>query len=327
MAYVQITISAVAELEETLTMLLFQQGAEGVAIDDPAVIAAHLALGDWDASVFDGQDICTGRVTLTALLTDDGHSRARCAQLEQLCRQWPGTECQFCDVPDTDWQQQWKESFQPIPVGKRLLVLPMWLQEQQGQQEQQGRLAIVVNPGQAFGTGDHATTAMVLEFLEELVTPGMTVLDVGCGSGILAIAALKLGAKAAYGVDIDPVCRDAVAEHLRLNQIPESALQLHIGDILHREDLRRELSAVQASLVTANLTAGLLMAAAPWIGDLVGAGGRFICSGIIAEREDQVSMAFAAAGLRILERRRQAGWLALLCAVKGDADGQELCDS
>ncbi len=310
MEYLRITIEAPAELEEQLTALLFLWGAEGVAVDDPSIIAAHLAAGDWDASVFDGQTIETGRVVLTTLAAATEEGQALAEQARSYCTGRADLAYLEEWQPEQNWQQKWRESFQPLPVGDRLEILPYWLAEQ----AQPDRLPILVSPGMAFGTGDHATTAMVLELLEQCLQPGDRVLDLGCGSGILAIAALRLGAGAVAGVDIDPVCVASVEEHLCRNGFTAEQFALTIGDILQDVTLQRDLAQTPWDKITANLTAGLLTELAPLLDPLLTRDGLLLCSGIIDEKAGQVEEALYKAGMRLVERRSQAGWQAFLCA-------------
>ena len=309
MEYLQIIIHAPAQREDELTGLLFLWGAQGVAVDDPSIIAAHLAAGDWDASVFDGQTISTGRVTLSTMTNDDAEGREICRQVREYCCKNEDLTCQIQKQPVMDWQKKWKDSFQPLTVGKRLEILPYWLSGQ----SKSGRIPILVNPGLAFGTGEHATTAMVLEFLEDCLSAGDRVGDIGCGSGILAIAALRLGASFAAAVDIDPVCCQSLAEHLRLNGFAENTIPLWIADVVQDANCRKALKALSLHVYTANLTASLLSKLAPCLGDFLFSGSLFICSGIIDQRKQEVRTCLENNGLIILQEKNRDGWQAYLC--------------
>ncbi|MCR4962652.1 MAG: 50S ribosomal protein L11 methyltransferase [Firmicutes bacterium] len=313
MEYLQIIIQAPAWLEDELTGLLFLWGAQGVAVDDPSIIAAHLEAGDWDASVFDGQTIATGRVTLSTMAENNAAGREMCRQIREYCRMHEETACEIRKQPAMDWQQKWKESFRPLPVGRRLEILPYWLSGR----EEAGRIPIWINPGPAFGTGEHATTAMVLELLEECLQPGQRIGDIGCGSGILAVAALRLGASYAAAVDIDPACRKSVAEHLRLNGLAQDAIELWITDILQDDGARLALKKRELQLCTANLTAGLLMALGPMLDGFLPAGALFLCSGIIDRRKEEVRACLENNGLKVLQGKNRDGWQAYLCRKEG----------
>ena len=244
MSYLQLTVSAPAEWEEALTMVLYAHGAPGLEVDDPSIIAAHLAAGDWDASVFDGQTIETGRITLRALFPADLPLHSLYEDIAALSPQHQSLfSISAAPLPEQDWLQSWRDSFPALPLGRRLVVTPYWRQDT----VQPSALPLLISPGQAFGTGDHATTALAAELLEDHLQPGAKVIDIGCGSGILAIAALKLGAGQALAVDNDPFCAESLSEHRTLNGLTEQELPFLLGDILQD-------AAVQAACpATANL--------------------------------------------------------------------------
>ena len=304
--FMQLKIEAPAEYEEELTMLLFLHGAEGVSVDDPVLIAEHLELGDWDASVFDGQEIEVGRVTLTTLMENNEDTAAAIAALSGKLAAYPATQFSYQEQAALDWQEEWKSSFAIKDIGRNLRITPCWLDA-----ADDGRIEVRIDPGQAFGTGDHDTTALVLAMLEDYLVPGSLVFDAGCGTAILAIAALKLGAAQALAVDIDPVCREAVAEHLQLNGIAENQLQLIIGDLISDADLRAECAAFAPQLITANLTAGLLQLLAEPLAEVLMPGGVLLCSGIIRDKREATLAALTAAGWEVVEERGSTEWVAL----------------
>jgi len=311
--YISLQIKAPAILEEELTMLLFDYGAEGVAIDDPAIIQHHLNNKDWDASIFDGKLIDVGQITLTCLIPADEQglaaSDAVAAAVADLDDVIFTSEVQ----PEIDWQKEWKQGFEAQEIGENLLITPVWLQDHPAD----GRKVIVINPGMAFGTGDHATTAMVLSLLEKYLQPGAKVFDVGCGSGILAIAALRLGAAEVKALDIDPICAQVVAEHLRINDLPEDALELRIGDILSDNKLLNYYQNYQSNIVVANICADVIINLAPLAASMLAKGGLFICSGIIDERSQLVADVLVEAGLEIIDIANRDGWYAYVANVGG----------
>ena len=167
------------------------------------------------------------------------------------------------------------------------------------------RVKLLLDPGLAFGTGGHETTGLCLEALDELVTGGERMLDIGTGSGILAIAALKLGAAAAEGVDIDPVAVRTACENAALNGV-ESRFTGLVGDLSDQASGRYDI-------VTANIVANAIISLAPAVPALLAEGGRFIASGIIDTRADEVEAALAAAGLTVAARREKRGWVCFVC--------------
>ena len=301
--YGKITIEAPSEWEEELTMLLFEAGALGIAVDDPALIKAHLERGDWDASVYDAMQITPGRLTITATFTAEQTAQAaeeiaaRIANISEI-------SCSVEELPDIDWQQKWKEGFMPRKVGEKLLIHPCWDENPLPKD----RIAVEIEPGMAFGTGDHATTAMVLELIERYLQPGEKVADLGCGTGILAIAALKLGAAQAVGVDIDPICEQVTARHCQLNNVSAAQFHFHCGNILEDQQLQQQLASNSYQLVIANINADIVCRLAALAKTLLSPQGVFLSSGILDMYSDQVETALAEAGLRIVEHLHQGEW-------------------
>ena len=205
-------------------------------------------------------------------------------------------------VEQEDWQNAWRKYYHPMDIGKRLAVVPSW------QDYPTGRIALRLDPGLAFGTGGHETTSLCLEALDELVAGGERVLDIGTGSGILAIAALKLGAAAAEGVDIDPVAVRTACENAALNGVADRFTGLE-GDLSDKASGRYDI-------ITANIVANAIIALAPAVPALLAAGGRFIASGIIDSRADEVTAALTAAGLAPAVRREKRGWVCFVCEGK-----------
>lgn len=210
-------------------------------------------------------------------------------------------------VRQEDWENGWKAYYHAIEIGRRLAVVPSWEQYDPAS----GRTVLRLDPGMAFGTGTHETTALCLETLDAWVQGGERVLDVGTGSGILAIAALKLGAAEADGVDIDPMCVRTATENAELNGVA-GRFAVRVGDL-----------AAQArgpyQIITANIVANAILHLAPAIPPLLTPGGRFVASGIIDTRRDEVIAGLAAAGLAVDEVREKNGWVALRCSAAAPA--------
>ena len=206
-------------------------------------------------------------------------------------------------VEQEDWENAWKAYYHPLEIGRRLAIVPSW------EDYSTDRTVIRLDPGLAFGTGAHETTALCLAALDELVAGGERVLDIGTGSGILAIAALKLGAREAEGVDIDPMCVRTAGENAVLNGVA-GRLKVLVGDLSDK-------AAGQYDLITANIVANAILSLAPHIPALLAPGGFFIASGVIDAREAEVAAGLAAAGLAMADIRRKNGWSALLCRGKG----------
>lgn len=202
-------------------------------------------------------------------------------------------------VEQQDWETAWKAYYHALPIGQRLAIVPSW------EEYPTDRIVIRLDPGMAFGTGTHETTALCLAALDELVRGGERVLDIGTGSGILAIAALKLGAAGAEGVDIDPMCVRTAGENAQLNGV-DGKLKVLVGDLSDKATGKYDI-------ITANIVANAILHLAPCVPALLAEGGTFIASGIIDAREEEVCAGLAAAGLKVAEVRRQGGWVAILC--------------
>ncbi len=202
-------------------------------------------------------------------------------------------------VQQEDWQNAWKKYYHAMDIGSRLAIVPGW------ESYDTDRIRITMDPGLAFGTGTHETTALCLELLDSLVQGGERVLDVGTGSGILAIAALKLGAREADGVDIDPMCVRTAGENAERNGV-DGRFRVLVGDLSDKAEGVYDI-------ITANIVAAAILSLAPAMPALMAPGAKFICSGIIDERKDEVLAGLQASGLRPVEIKEKRGWVCILC--------------
>ena len=210
-------------------------------------------------------------------------------------------------MADSDWENNWKQFYKPMEIGERLLVVPEWEQAQED-----GRVKLVLNPGLTFGTGSHATTRLCLQALEQHIHGGEKVLDLGCGSGILSIAALLLGAKDAFACDIDDKCVGVAYENAALNGVGKEHYTVRAGDVLSDKKLQKEFGG-DYDVIVANIVADVIIALAPQVGKLLKKGGVFLCSGIIDDRADEVREKLVEAGWTIEETRSSEGWFSYLC--------------
>ena len=215
-------------------------------------------------------------------------------------------------VDEEDWANNWKAYFKPIEVGEKLLVCPTW----EPVPEDNKRAVLKIDPGMAFGTGTHHTTRMCLELLEKTIRDGDTVADLGCGSGILSIAASLMGAGETYAIDIDPVAARVASENAELNNVNMDKYEIRIGDILSDEAFRKTVSERKYDIVLANIVANVLIAFAPVIPALLKRGGKLIASGIIDDRLDEVLSAFWENGLTVCEVRSGEDWRAVLASLE-----------
>ncbi len=232
-------------------------------------------------------------------------------QLRQYLAGLEEYEPQTVSLREEDWATSWQKYYQPIPVGRRIYIVPDWMR---GRPVPEGRTPLYLNPGLTFGTGSHPTTQLCLELLEGTLRPGDRVLDLGCGSGILAIAALALGASRAAGVDIDPKAADVAFENAALNGIGPDRLSVYAGDVLTDKRLAGRLNPGQNRVVLANIVADVIIPLSARAGDFLAPDGVFLTSGIIEGRQGEVRAALEGNGFAVTGHRERGGWHAFLAA-------------
>lgn len=256
----------------------------------------------------------TGDITVKAYLPMDEHLDQTRHKLEEalyyLGLIQPLPEPTYTLIGHQNWMEAWKLRYQPIPIGKRLMILPAWMDL-----SDPSRIGIKIDPGMAFGTGAHPSTQMCLDLLETVFDKHpatRSVIDIGCGSGILSVAALKLGAKFALGVDIDQAAITNSRENAENNGIDSEAFQLGVGSV---EEVRAgKFSISSAPLVLANILAPILIRLfEAGMATLVEPGGLMVLAGILENQADDVMKAAQAHGLRLTDRRQIGDWVALLC--------------
>lgn len=203
---------------------------------------------------------------------------------------------------EEDWADKWKAFFKPTPVGERLFVRPIWIDDY----DAGNRAVLNIEPGAAFGTGTHDTTRLCLETLDKIIKNGDTVLDIGCGSGILAIASMLLGATEGFGVDIDELAVKTAKENGKMNGLDEPELKFVCGDLADKVTK-------QYDVVVANIVADIIILFSTQVRAFMKPGAKFIASGIIDTRADEVVTALQNAGLKLTERIEHGGWVCLVC--------------
>ncbi len=203
---------------------------------------------------------------------------------------------------EEDWADKWKAFFKPTPVGERLFVRPIWIDDY----DAGDRAVLNIEPGAAFGTGTHDTTRLCLETLDKIIKDGDTVLDIGCGSGILAISSMLLGATEAFGVDIDELAVKTAKENGKMNGFDEPELKFVCGDLADKVTKKYDV-------VVANIVADIIMLFSTQVRAFMKPGAKFIASGIIDTRADEVVTALQNAGLKLVERIEHGGWVCLVC--------------
>lgn len=208
------------------------------------------------------------------------------------------SEISISDCKVEDWQNNWKQYFHPMPIGEKLLIRPVWIDDF----DPQGRKVLNIEPGLAFGTGSHPTTKLCLETLEKYVNADTTVLDIGCGSGILSIACLLLGAKSALGVDIDALAVKTAVANAEENGFTAPKFSAVKGNLSDKVSGK-------FNLIVANIVADIIIEFNTQVGEFLTDDGVYITGGIIESREDEVLYSFAQNGFEIIERCENNGWL------------------
>lgn len=294
-SWLQVTLIVEPELAEAVSEVLARYIPGGIVIESTAVVAN---------AEDEGHPV--GPLRVRGYIPVDDQLEATKANIEQglryLAMIQPVPEPQYETVQDQNWMEAWKQHYKPLQIGQRLLIVPAWMEAQSDD-----RIPIRIEPGMAFGTGVHPTTQLSLMLVETYVKPGASVIDVGCGSAILSIAAAKLGAGPIVAVDIDTQAMENAKHNVRLNQ---ADIEIGIGSVT--ELLNRQFALQQANVVTANILAPVLIRLLEdGMVKLLKPAGMLLLSGILAEQEQPMRSALANAKLRIVEERRIGDWLGL----------------
>ena len=302
-------IDPVSELVENL-------GITGLVIDDEGDFHDFLENNHqyWDyvdeELLEQKRGVC--RITFYVRADDEGwdqvaKTRMALAELKKQRNDCGSLLLSMANVDDADWENNWKQFYKPMEIGDRLIVVPEWESA-----KTHGRIPLILNPGLTFGTGSHATTRLCLTALEKHVTTGQRVLDLGCGSGILSIAALLLGADHAFACDIDEKCVDVAYENAALNGIGKDRYTVRWGDVLSDKQLQKEMGD-KYDIIVANIVADVIIGLAPQVRPFLKEGGLFLTSGIIDTRAEEVAEKLRQNGWEIVEERKSEGWFSFLC--------------
>ena len=301
MAWLEITVDTAGRDTDDAAAALTARGFSDLVIEDEQELETFLDENRayWDYIDEGLQKKLEGLQRIRLYL--DSSDEAGMARLRQVCAQL-GLPVSAKPLPETDWSESWKDNYPPQEVGKSLIVLPYWRGE-----EETSRHKIILDPGIAFGTGAHPSTQMVMEVMERTVKPGDKCLDLGSGSGILSITALRLGAKTATGVDIDPKAEDAARENAAFNGFSAPEFTVCTGNVLEDKALMDSLSGTY-DVVLVNIVADVIIALSPVIPAFLGPQSTVICSGILDVRAAEVRAALEGAGLTITEVHSKETW-------------------
>ena len=302
MAWLEITIDTAAEKINSVVTVLTAKGFSDLVIEDQEEFETFLEENRayWDYIDEELQEKIQGLSHIKLYLEDT--DKAGMERLETCVAELklPMTVAPLAEV---DWEESWKDNYPPQEVGEKIVVLPYWLAE-----EETDRLKVILDPGLTFGTGAHPSTQMVMEKMEEVVKSGFRCLDLGSGSGILSIAALRLGAASAIGIDIDPKAEDIARENAAYNGFAAPEFTALTGNVTEDTALMERLAADEYDLVLVNIVADVIIGLSPVLPNFLTKKSTLICSGILDVRLEEVCAALTAAGLTVTAVKAKEDW-------------------
>lgn len=302
MAWLEITIDTAAEKINSVVTVLTAKGFSDLVIEDQEEFETFLEENRayWDYIDEELQEKLQGLSRIKLYLEDTDASGME--RLERAVGELklPMTAA---PLPEVDWEESWKDNYPPQEIGKTILVLPCWRSE-----EETDRLKVILDPGLTFGTGAHPSTQMVMEQMEEVVKPGFHCLDLGSGSGILSITALRLGAETATGIDIDPKAGDIARENAAYNGFAAPRFTALTGNVTEDKALMERLAAREYDLVLVNIVADVIIGLAPVLPNFLTEKSTLICSGILDTRLNDVVSALERAGLTVTAVKEKEDW-------------------
>lgn len=304
MRYIEVTVNTPGAEIDARCQEMADMGAGGFVIENEEDFKDFLEQNHqyWDYVDDELENQFAGVSRIKCYLTDDEDGLA---VLRRINAAYDDVTTSY--VEDSDWENNWREYYKPIEVGEKLVVVPEWEEA-----PQDGRLPLRLDPGLIFGTGSHATTRMCLAALEKFSKPGVRVLDLGCGSGILGIGALILGCDSCLGVDIDPKAPDVVMSNAALNGLGADKMTAWAGDIIADASLRARIGSGY-QLVLANIVADVIIPLSAVVRQFMAPDAVFICSGIIEHRWPETEAALISNGFEILDHKSEEEWHCFVC--------------
>ena len=302
MAWLEITIDTAAEKINSVVTALTARGFSDLVIEDQEEFETFLEENRayWDYIDESLQEKLQGLSHIKLYLEDTDEKGLQ--RLTNIVTEL-GLPMNVAALPDTNWEESWKDNYPPQEVGKTLVVVPYWNAD-----FDTDRRKVVLDPGLTFGTGAHPSTQMVMETMEEVVKPGFKCLDLGSGSGILSIAALQLGAASAIGIDIDPKAEDIARENAGYNGFGSPEFTALTGNVTEDKELMAQLAAQEYDLVLVNIVADVIIGLSPVLPNFLTEKSILICSGILDTRLEDVKAALTKAGLTITGIREKEDW-------------------
>lgn len=317
MNWTEVNIYTTTEGIDILCASLMDIGIKGFVVKDSSDFKEFLENkdGKWDYIDDDLMNLSNCETCLTVYLPDNSQGMEMMISLRALLKQIKSNdennvfgrlELELLQVKEEDWANNWKQYFKPLKVGKKLLVKPSW----EEYSNNDGRVVLEIDPASSFGTGQHNTTKLCLELLEESLNTGDRVLDLGCGSGILSIGAMLLGASEITAVDIEQNAVETAIENAKKNNISQDKYIAYCGDVISDHVLCEKIGKGY-DLITANIVADVLIAMRSVFRQKLKNNGILIISGIIIERKDEVVNAVVESGFKVIETAEGEGWAAV----------------
>ena len=302
MAWLEITIDTAAEKINSVVTALTAKGFSDLVIEDQEEFETFLEENRayWDYIDETLQKKLQGLSHIKLYLEDTDKSGMERLEKAVAELKLPMT---VAPLAETNWEESWKDNYPPQEVGESIVVLPYWLAD-----EETDRLKVILDPGLTFGTGAHPSTQMVMEKMEEVVKPGFRCLDLGSGSGILSIAALRLGAASAVGIDIDPKAEDIARENAAYNGFASPEFTALTGNVTEDTALMEQLAAEEYDLVLVNIVADVIIGLSPVLPNFLTERSTLICSGILDVRLEEVCAALKKAGLTVTAVKAKEDW-------------------
>ena len=302
MAWLEITIDTAAEKINSVVTVLTAKGFSDLVIEDQEEFETFLKENKayWDYIDEEFQEKLQGLSHIKLYLEDT--DKAGMERLEKAVAELK-LSMTVAPLPEVDWEESWKDNYPPQEVGEKIVVLPYWLADQETD-----RVKVILDPGLTFGTGAHPSTQMVMEKMEEIVRPGFKCLDLGSGSGILSIAALRLGAESAIGIDIDPKAEDIARENAAYNGFAAPQFKALTGNVTEDKELMERLAADEYDLVLVNIVADVIIGLSPVLPNFLTEKSTVVCSGILDVRLEEVCAALQKAGLTVTSVKEKEDW-------------------
>lgn len=302
MKWTEVKIKTVSKLEDLISNVLYDVGAAGLAIEDPNdIIELEQSETNWDFIDDNLINLGENQIIIKAYFPESDVLEKTIESIQNEIKINPMIEDKDAEITltlidDEDWAESWKEHYKPFKIGPNILIKPSWEEID----IEEGNIVIELDPGMAFGTGTHETTWMCTEAIEKHMNKGDTLYDIGCGSGILSIVAVKLGAKKVTGVDLDPVSIKTSKENIEINHVSDK-IDIREGNLL-------EVIDEKADIIVSNIIAEVIAGMTPDLKEYLKDDGIFICSGIILKKIELVQDALEENSFEIIEVVKKGEW-------------------